>query len=50
MSQLESIIWHVLGYAAMPVIFLSGFIAVAIGCLFILKWMGVEPLDTDNQA
>ncbi|MDO6497586.1 TIGR02808 family protein [Photobacterium sanguinicancri] len=30
MSTLESIIWHVLGYAAMPVIILSGFAAVAV--------------------
>ncbi len=29
MSTLESVIWHVLGYAAMPVIILSGFVAVA---------------------
>ncbi|UXI00629.1 TIGR02808 family protein [Photobacterium sp. TY1-4] len=29
MSTLESIIWHVLGYAAMPVIILTGFAAVA---------------------
>ncbi|MBD1388366.1 TIGR02808 family protein [Neiella sp. HB171785] len=47
MSQLESIIWHVLGYAAMPVIFLFGFIAVSIGCLLLLNWMGVETVDTD---
>jgi uncharacterized protein (TIGR02808 family) len=31
MSTLESVIWHVLGYGAMPVIFLVGFAAVA-GC------------------
>ena len=29
MSTLESFFWHVLGYSAMPVIFLVGFIAVA---------------------
>ena len=29
MSTLESVIWHVLGYTAMPVIFIVGFIAVA---------------------
>jgi uncharacterized protein (TIGR02808 family) len=28
MSTLESVIWHVLGYAAMPVIILSGFAVV----------------------
>jgi uncharacterized protein (TIGR02808 family) len=31
MSTLESFVWHVLGYSAMPVIFLAGFVAVA-GC------------------
>ncbi|QUM76419.1 TIGR02808 family protein [Moritella sp. 24] len=31
MSSLESAVWHVLGYTAMPVIFLVGFLGVA-GC------------------
>ncbi|MBW8190971.1 TIGR02808 family protein [Neiella marina] len=50
MSQLESFIWHVLGYAAMPAIFLFGFIGIAVVCLFILKWMGVQPVDTDISS
>ena len=29
MSTLEYIIWHILGYSAMPVIFLAGFVGVA---------------------
>lgn len=29
MSTLESVIWHILGYSAMPVIILSGFAVVA---------------------
>ena len=29
MSALESLIWHTLGYAAMPVIILTGFAVVA---------------------
>ncbi|MCJ2376758.1 TIGR02808 family protein [Vibrio sp. ZSDZ34] len=37
MSTLESVIWHVLGYAAMPVIILSGFAAVAIVSLWFLS-------------
>jgi len=37
MSTLESIFWHVLGYSAMPVIFLIGFVAVAAGSLWILS-------------
>lgn len=37
MSTLESVIWHVLGYGAMPVIILSGFAAVAAICIWILS-------------
>ncbi|MBC7002038.1 TIGR02808 family protein [Photobacterium sp. BZF1] len=37
MSTLESIFWHVLGYAAMPVIILSGFAAVAVICVWLLS-------------
>ena len=37
MSTLENIFWHVLGYAAMPVIFIVGFIGVAVGSLWLLS-------------
>lgn len=37
MSNLESIIWHVLGYAAMPVIILTGFTVVAAISLWLLS-------------
>ena len=37
MSTVENIFWHILGYAAMPVIFLVGFVAVAAGSLWILS-------------
>ncbi|WP_107850320.1 TIGR02808 family protein [Oceanimonas marisflavi] len=37
MSQLESIIWHILGYAAMPVIILAGFVAVAAVSIMLLS-------------
>ena len=37
MSTLETIFWNVLGYSAMPVIFLVGFIGVAVGSLWILS-------------
>lgn len=37
MSTLEYVIWHVAGYAAMPVIFLSGFVAIAAVSLWILS-------------
>ncbi|MGY5449495.1 TIGR02808 family protein [Agarivorans sp. MS3-6] len=39
MSTLESVFWHVLGYAAMPTIFVMGFVGVAVISLAILsKW------------
>jgi uncharacterized protein (TIGR02808 family) len=37
MSTLESAFWNILGYSAMPVIFIVGFIGVAIGALWILS-------------
>ncbi len=36
MSTLESVIWHVLGYSAIPFIFLVGFlIAAEVGCILV---------------
>ena len=37
MSALESMIWTILGYLAMPTIFIFGFVGVAAVSLFILK-------------
>ncbi|MDF2155319.1 TIGR02808 family protein [Vibrio sp. CAU 1672] len=37
MSTLESIIWHILGYSAMPVIILGGFVVVAAISLWLLS-------------
>jgi uncharacterized protein (TIGR02808 family) len=37
MSTLENIFWHVLGYSAMPLIFITGFVAVAAGSLLLLS-------------
>lgn len=42
MSFLEHTIWTVLGYGAMPIIFLSGFIAVAVTCCVLLNVFGVK--------
>lgn len=47
MSTLESVIWHVLGYLAMPMIFVAGFAAVAVATVFVLKAMGVKPVDPE---
>lgn len=37
MSTMESIFWNVIGYSAMPIIFIIGFIFVAAGALWILS-------------
>jgi uncharacterized protein (TIGR02808 family) len=40
MSTLESVIWHVLGYSALPVILFFGFlVTVGVGC-FLLELAG----------
>ncbi|HEY5715389.1 MAG TPA: TIGR02808 family protein [Psychromonas sp.] len=43
MSTLESVIWHTLGYAAMPAIILGGFAAVAVLSIWLLS------LTADNE-
>ncbi|WP_298440463.1 TIGR02808 family protein [uncultured Ferrimonas sp.] len=45
MSTLESVIWHILGYAAMPVIILSGFLAVAAVALWLLSLSKDKQID-----
>lgn len=40
MSALESFIWHVLGYSAMPVIFIVGFLGSAAVACFLLETTG----------
>ena len=37
MSTLESILWHILGYATMPFIFIIGFVGVAATSLWLLS-------------
>jgi uncharacterized protein (TIGR02808 family) len=36
-STLENILWHILGYATMPVIFIVGFVGVAVASLWLLS-------------
>ena len=43
MSDLEQLIWNVLGYTSMPLIFLFGFIATALVAVIILKVFGAKP-------
>lgn len=45
MSELESIIWHVLGYMAIPTIFIGGFIGVFFVAVAILKLSGDTPVE-----
>ncbi|OYD23043.1 TIGR02808 family protein [Oceanimonas baumannii] len=39
MSAMEKLIWNVLGYTAMPLIFLFGFIAVSVVACLVLMWL-----------
>ena len=45
MSTLEYVIWHILGYAAMPVIILGGFTAIAAVCIGILSVTKDKQID-----
>lgn len=45
MSELESIFWHVLGYAAIPTIFVIGFVGVFFVAVGILKVCGKTPVE-----
>ena len=40
MSTLESVIWHVLGYSAIPVIFLTGIFLASLVFFALLKLLG----------
>ncbi len=40
MSTLESIIWHILGYSAIPVIFLTGIFIASLIFFALLKLLG----------
>ena len=42
MSTLESVVWHVLGYAAIPVIVLTGIIVATLLYILLLKIFGVK--------
>ena len=40
MSTLESIVWHILGYSAIPLIFLTGIFFASLVFFALLKLMG----------
>ena len=44
MSELESILWHIAGYATIPTIFVVGFIGVFFAAVVILKISGATPI------
>lgn len=51
MSDLEQLIWNILGYSSMPFIFLFGFIATALAAVVILTTFGAKPiLDMKDSA
>ena len=50
MSTLENIFWHVIGYSAMPFIFIIGFIGVALVSLWILSLGADRNLAPDHES
>ncbi|ABM04517.1 hypothetical protein Ping_2811 [Psychromonas ingrahamii 37] len=49
MSELESVLWHIAGYAAIPTIFVAGFIGVSVAAIIVLKISGATPI-TDKVS
>lgn len=45
MSAIESMIWTVLGYLAMPMIFIVGFTGVAVVAMALLNLLGVKSAE-----
>ena len=46
MSALEALIWNILGYMAMPLIFLGGFAGMALTACILLDLLGIKSLDS----
>jgi uncharacterized protein (TIGR02808 family) len=49
-STLESIVWHVLGYAAIPVIVLAGLVGSTLVYFLILKLVGQDKEGHDKAG
>ena len=45
MSTLESLMWHVLGYAAIPIIVLSGIVVATLFYLLMIRITGQKSDD-----
>lgn len=50
MSTLENVIWHILGYSAMPVIILGGFAGVAAVSLWLLSMTKDKEIDQKSKS
>ena len=50
MSTLENVIWHILGYSAMPFIFFAGFIGVALVSLWILSLGADKNIAAEEES
>jgi uncharacterized protein (TIGR02808 family) len=49
-STLESIIWHVLGYAAIPVIVLAGLVGSTLVYFLMLKLLGQDKEGREKEG
>jgi uncharacterized protein (TIGR02808 family) len=49
-STLESFIWHVLGYAAIPVIVLAGLVGSSLVYFLMLKLLGQDKTGQDKEG
>jgi uncharacterized protein (TIGR02808 family) len=47
-STLESVIWHILGYSAIPVILLGGVLLSTVAFLILLRLTGHSGEDADE--
>ena len=48
MSTLESVIWHILGYSAIPVILLGGILLSTVAFFILLQLTGHSGEDADE--
>ncbi len=45
MSTLETLIWNILGYSAMPLIFLGGFAGTAFVACMLMDMLGIKSVE-----
>jgi uncharacterized protein (TIGR02808 family) len=49
-STLESVIWHVLGYAAIPLIVIAGLVGSTLVYFLMLKLLGQDKTGQDKEV